>query len=181
MQVFPLQCKARIQVSLKWTLPFGADFLAAVLDWPLGTAKEIVPFCWRLVKQAAAGLPESYPSGGTSTGTSTGLCHGQCLSDQQRSSYHVLWFLTPHPKVLASLSWPDIIFVFPASLAILGIYRSFNSLPSSLFILFSYFSQYFHPKLHAFSSPFNLHTWNKQPLCELCIYPCTTKEKRGIE
>lgn len=116
MQVFPLQCKARIQVSLKWTLPFGADFLAAVLDWPLGTAKEIVPFCWRLVKQAAAGLPESYPSGGTSTGTSTGLCHGQCLSDQQRSSYHVLWFLTSHPKVLASLSWPDIIFVFPASL-----------------------------------------------------------------
>lgn len=90
----------------------------------------------------------------------------------------MLWLLISHPKVLASLPLPTIFFVFPSHLAILGIHSTiFLQLCLLCFLIFLSIST----QSSIFSPCVNLHTWDKQPLCELCTYPCTTKEKRGIE
>lgn len=78
-----------------------------------------------------AGLRESYPTGLAGKGTSTGLCHSQHLGklDQQ---WIILWclmvsYIPPQSSCFTFLTY-DIFFLFPSSLAMLGICRSFTSL-----------------------------------------------------
>lgn len=93
----------------------------------------------------AAALPESYPSGVAEPGTSMGLCHGQCLSDQQWCL--VVAYIPPQSSCFTSLTHYLLCVPFTLSYS----WYSFNYLPSALFTLLSYFSQYFHPKFHIFS------------------------------
>lgn len=144
-----------------------------------------IPFCLRPFKQATAGLPDSYPTGLAGKSTSAGLCHSQRLSklDLQRI---ILWCLTisyipPQSSCFTFLTY-DTFFLFPSSIGMLGIYRSFAALFfsffNSVFLLFSVFP----PEATCFVLSFlHVHSEQAAQLCELSTCPCATKEKKDIE
>lgn len=144
-----------------------------------------IPSRSRPFEQAMAGLPESYPTGLAGKSTSAGLCHSQRLGklDQQRIILRCLTvsYIPPQSSCFTFLTY-DTFFLFPSSLGMLGIYRSFASLFFSffysVFLLFSVFP----PEATCFVLSF-LHAHSEQAaqLCELSTCPCATKEKRGIE